>query len=184
MPIENERKLVLDIKNPEGFKNLLESYQYSTTLEFKQGYVNDNTRIREVKENGVVKQLIFTFKKKINGQLIEIETPILQSDFDALWTQVNKVINKVRVAIADENFYTWEVDFFIDQATKEYYLVMAEVELPEGMEMPPSVPPFIADNLLYLVPPTDMRFMNTQLVQPKLVKKTLEDLRNGNKLHA
>jgi CYTH domain-containing protein len=181
--VENERKFVLDVKNPEGFKNMLMNMPTTAVYEYRQGYLNDHTRIREIKHNGEVVDALFTFKKKINGKLREVEKSIPQDDFDALWTDVNKVINKLRVKVMGDDGYTWEVDFFIDQATREFYLVMAEVELPDGMEMPPSVPSFIADNLLYLVPKTDLRFMNTQLVQPKLVKKTLEDLKNG-KFHA
>lgn len=178
MPIENERKFILDIKNPSSFKTTLANWPITNICEYRQGYLNDNTRIREISHQGEVIDALFTYKKKINGKLIEIETSISPDDFKALWTQVHKVINKTRVAVSVGE-YMWEVDFFIDQATRDYYLVMAEVELPDGLDMPDQIPDFITDNLLYLVPQTDLRFTNTRLGQPQIVKKILKDFRDG-----
>lgn len=181
MGIENERKFVLDVRTPEKFLNSLK-HQGHTSRELRQGYLNDQTRIRQVTSAGEVLECLFTFKQPVNGKLVEVETAISLEDFNTLWVKVGKVINKVRVEVPHGDF-VWEVDFFIEEASREYYLVMAEVEMPDGMEMPDTIPAFITDHLLYLVPRTDKRFFNTQLVQPALVRKTIKDLKDGSKLH-
>lgn len=181
MGIENERKFVLDVNEPDKFLNSL-IHQGYTSHTLLQGYLNDQTRIRKSLIADKLEICEFTFKLMVNGKLIEVETEISELDFDTLWVKVGKVINKVRVKVPYGDFI-WEIDFFMEEATGLCYLVMAEVEMPDGMEMPDAIPALVADYLLYLVPRTDKRFFNTQLVQPALVRKTIKDLKDGSKLH-
>lgn len=180
MAIENERKYVLDVPLPKRFMNQLSENNVSLAL--KQGYLNDQTRIRETMESGRSKYH-FTFKQPVNGQLVEIETEITSLDFRLLWVKVDRVINKVRVVVPHDDL-VWEIDFLFEENNQDIYLVMAEVELPDGVEEPSTVPSFISDNLLYMVPRNDYRFFNTRLVQPELVRKTIKDLKDGSKLHS
>lgn len=181
MAIENERKYVLDVEHPRKFMNKL-SEKYSA-LTIKQGYLNDQTRIRESIDEYRRSEYHFTFKLAVNGVLVEIEDKISKRDFALLWTKVDRVINKVRVVVPHDDL-VWEIDFFFEPNNEDMFLVMAEVEMPEGMDAPEVIPDFISDHLLYSVPRNDKRFYNSHLVQPNLVRKTIKDLKDGSKLHS
>ena len=61
----------------------------------------------------------------------------------------------------------------------ETYLVMAEVEMAEHETDPGPLPDFISERLLYAVPKGDMRFVNSRLTQPNVVKKLVQEIKNG-----
>jgi CYTH domain-containing protein len=181
MAIENERKYVLETISQSEFMSRVTGPH--TTYHIRQGYLNDQTRIRQTMKDDELVANYFTFKQPVNGKLIEIETEITTEDFNALWVKVDRVINKVRIAVP-HNDLTWEVDFLYEESNQQIYIVMAEVELPDGVEEPDEVPAFVKDHLVYFVPRHDRRFFNTQLVQPQLVKTTVKELKDGSKLHA
>lgn len=182
MPVENERKFVLKFTGAEAnkFENVVKHLSKAKEFEFRQGYLNENTRIREIVpiSDGPAEYL-FTYKMKVNGKLIEIETDISEHDFNYLWVKVQTVINKNRIKVP-VNGVIWEVDFIKDPSdANNSYLVMAEVELPDGVDAPDFIPDFVSQNLLYAVPIDDRRFDNTRLSSPKVVEKILKGLLNG-----
>ncbi len=179
MPIENERKFVLDHANPQKFQNKLKALPGATSYEFQQGYLDGTARIRRIVDQATGEtHNVFTYKTKVNKDLIEIETEISDDDFNALWIKVDKVITKIRVKVPETD-HLWEVDFFTAANQDGYYLIMAEVELDPTAEMPNTVPSYIDNNLVHLVAVDDKRFGNRQLTRPVTVKKLVEELKNG-----
>lgn len=69
MPIENERKYLLNINSLDEISNIS-----STKLEIKQGYLSKEARIRQV--NDEITSFYFTYKQLIDNNLIEVETEI------------------------------------------------------------------------------------------------------------
>jgi CYTH domain-containing protein len=127
---------------------------------------------------------VFTYKKKVAANIVEIETDIIYEDYAKLWTVVKNIVRKTRAKIKfEENI--WEIDFFTDHETRGVYFVMAEVELPENLIEPKNVPDFIKQNLYYAVPLNDPRFKNKNLSSKKKVAKALdsvkEELKKVNK---
>jgi len=178
MPVENERKYVLSVKDPNAFgRQLLTLGGHSRHL--RQGYLHtgaqSSARIRDV-SNDAEHLPKFTYKHLINGEIVEIENDITPEDFEKLWTKVESRIDKIRVVVPHDDL-VWEVDFFLDEQVQTY-LVMAEVELDEGVELPYSVPSFISDNLLYLVPRDDPRFFNTRLSDADKVRKLVKSVKS------
>lgn len=178
MPVENENKYVLDVPSVEGFANKLRHLKGATAYSFRQGYVNENTRVREIKHHNGAVEYLFTFKMMINGNLIEVEKELDDFDFSQLWIKVDRVIVKTRVAVpVGERI--WEVDFMHTSNGHETYLVMAEVEMGKDETDPGALPDFISEHLLYAVPKGDMRFVNSRLTQPNVVRKLVQDIKNG-----
>lgn len=179
MPIENEQKYILDVKNPTKFFNYVRHLAGAESYQYKQGYLNDNTRIREIKnDDGTCGEWVFTYKNKINKNLIEIETNISERDFNQLWIKVSKVIQKNRVKVPFNNLI-WEIDFITKPGSNDCYLVMVEVEMAEDAIDPGRLPDFVTDNLLYKVLDDDNRFFNTQLTNLRLVEKIIKELKDG-----
>ena len=180
--VENENKYVLDVPNEKAraFRNLMLHQKGAEGFVYRQGYLNENTRIREVKDGntGEAIELLFTYKQMINGKLRESEMTIPQDDFDAYWTKVDRVMYKSRVKVPVGDL-VWEVDFMHTSDGHETYLVMAEVEMPDGQTDPGELPGFISERLLYAVPKGDMRFVNSRLTQPNVVKKLIREIKNG-----
>lgn len=177
--IENERKYVLDIKNEKAYRHEISHMAGAVSYEIKQGYLESNSRIRASTnlQDGFT-DYFFTYKLRVNGKLVEIETRITKADFDLLWLRVDPIITKVRVKVPFQN-RVWEVDFFKRADEPDCYLIMAEVELPEDMLEPEVVPDFIKEHQLHLVEINDKRFNNKQLTRPKTVRQLVKDIKDG-----
>jgi len=103
MPIENERKYLLNINSIDEISKIS-----STKLEIKQGYLSKKARIRQIKSNYSETTLhYFTYKKLVDNNLIEIETEISTKDFLTLWKSISKKhkLKKFRYKI-----FEWEID--------------------------------------------------------------------------
>lgn len=178
MAIENELKFVLDPKNQVSYFTNLLNLDGAKVYNLQQGYLDTSSRVRKVENSTDLKRTnFFTYKTAVNKQLVEIETEISDSDFDKLWTKVNKVIIKKRVVVPLSD-HTWEIDFFQTANKPDYYLVMAEVEMSEFATAPESIPNFISSYLLHAVDKSDMRFNSISLNRPDAVAKLLQELRN------
>lgn len=179
IPIENERKYVLDPKDQNAYFNSLLQQPKAEWIAMRQGYLDGNSRIRQShnRMTDVVRNA-FTYKTKVNKEQIEIETDISSDDFNSLWTKVGKIIVKHRVVVPTVHG-TWEVDFFRASNQKNFYLVMAEVELLRSQEKPILLPQFISANLLLEVEKHDKRFASKNLGRPASVATLLENIRNG-----
>jgi CYTH domain-containing protein len=176
MPVENERKYVLDVNDIRAFNTDLSRAGQTGMLMIKQGYLRGDARIRSTFEWGKRESYTFTYKIAVRpNKLIEIETEISQDDFDDLWSIADRKIEKTR-NIIPVGTLKWEVDYFYDPSG-DMYLVMAEIELDQGYDEPSYVPPFITDHLLYRVTLTDNRFFNTALSDPQAVRETIDELK-------
>jgi CYTH domain-containing protein len=104
---------------------------------------------------------VFTYKRPVNGQVVEIETEISREDFDRLSSQCIERLRKVRYAWTEGPFH-WDIDFFKTESGDTYF-AMAEVEMPEDHRQPPPLPPSLAPHLLATVPAGDPRFQSKRL---------------------
>src|SRR6266540_4344371 len=85
MPIENERKFVL--KDDGDLERRLAERPGVTKSFLRQAYLDvSGMRIRSVEEGGAIRH-VFTYKRPIDGQVVEIETEISAIDFERLWSQ-------------------------------------------------------------------------------------------------
>ena len=159
MPIENERKFVL--KDEATLEAALAASDGVTRSLLRQSYLDvSGMRIRSIEDAAGLRH-VFTYKRLVNGQVVEIETEISRADFDRLSTQCIETLRKVRYAWADGPFH-WDVDFFKTDDGRTYF-AQAEVEMPEDHETPPPLPPRLAPYLLATVPAGDQRFASKRL---------------------
>ncbi|MEH6630718.1 MAG: hypothetical protein V7776_07825 [Halopseudomonas aestusnigri] len=144
MPIENEYKFCLH--DPEGKleKALLASDHFRAGI--KQGYIRKGSRIREwhdLQTNAL--RYIYTYKHRVEDDVIEVETEISQEDFNKLWSVRERDVQKMRFKFSIDDL-TWDVDFLKNQ--NQTYFVIAEVELLEHERNVPEPPALIKDYVL------------------------------------
>lgn len=165
MPIENERKYLLNINSLDEISNIS-----STKLEIKQGYLSKEARIRQV--NDEITSFYFTYKQLIDNNLIEVETEISEKDFLTLWKSISKKhkLEKIRYKIDQ-----CEIDYFYNNG--KVYFAMAEIELPENQEEPTAIPDFIKKHVIHNVAKHDIRFCNANLTLKKS-KKLYKEFKN------
>ena len=177
--IENERKYILYVPAPTKYMNLLKIQPGTVVYNIEQAYLDDRSRVR-MRENQVSgeSEYFFTFKAKTQSGLVEIEKEIDEREFKLLSQVCKHVVRKTRFCVP-VNGLVWEVDFFITDTIEGPYLVMAEVELEEGQELPDSEPDFISDYKLHLVETTDRRFDNARMIRPLSIKLIVEKMKNG-----
>lgn len=161
MPTENERKYVLS--SPEA---VLALWHRSSWSEIRQGYLPGDARIRRQVRGGRTADT-FTYKLSAAGRLIEIETGLDDPrDFDDLWPLTTRRIHKLRRAEVDGHGLHWDIDLFLNDAG-DFYFAMAECEMPETMDAPPSVLPALAGHIRYAVPrERQVEFTNSRLADP------------------
>jgi hypothetical protein len=99
MPIENERKFVL-LDDGKLEPQLAQTPGVTRSL-LRQAYLDvSGLRIRSIETAGT-KRHVFTFKRAVDGQVVEIETDISPADFDRLWSQRRETLQKAR--------YSWQI---------------------------------------------------------------------------
>ena len=174
MPIENERKFVLqddglletELARIPGVKRSL----------LRQAYLDvSGVRIRAIEGEGS-RRHIFTYKRPVDGQVVEIETEISAADFDRLWSQRCETLQKARYSWEDGSFH-WDVDFFKADDGHTYF-AQAEVEMPEDHETPPPLPECLAGHLLAMAPVGDARFTSKRLADRGHAERLLADIRH------
>lgn len=169
MPIENERKYVIDETSESLFAQHAEK-----TLHIDQKYLAINkgfsTRVRSINNC----RFILTVKQDVQGMVgqLEIETEISKEDFDILWKTAYRVISKIRYI-----YKGWEVDFFKTEQGKNY-IAVAEIELPPKVKWPENIPQIIKENIIYVVPIEDKRFSNKKIGNIKYASKLLDHVRH------
>ena len=174
MPIENERKFVLE--NDGNLERLLGQAPGVKRAILVQAYLDTpGLRLRAIEAGGRLRH-IFSYKRAISGQVVEIETEIDDADFRRLWSLRRETLWKVRYSWPDGRF-KWDVDFFkaIDGKT---YFVLAEVEMPEGVTAPPPLPPSLAPHLLTQAPHEDPRFTSKRLSDRVYAERLLQVIRD------
>lgn len=172
MPIENERKFVLN--DDGGLEARVGAAPGVERSLLQQAYL-DSAGVRIRSSEGVVgKRHVFTYKCTVDGQVVEIETPISASDFARLWTRRQQSLSKVRYSWPDGVFH-WDVDFFKRDDGSTYF-AQAEVEMPEDETEPPPLPALLAGHLLAIVPAGDSRFASKYLTDQAHAQRLLADI--------
>jgi CYTH domain-containing protein len=178
MPIENERKFVLD--DDGKLEQQLAQAPGVTRSVLRQAYLDvSGLRIRAIEAHGT-KRHVFTYKRDVDGQVVEIETDISAVDFDRLWSQRRETLQKVRYSWPDGRFQ-WDVDFFKTDDGRTYF-AQAEVEMPEHDKEPPPLPPRLAGHLLATAPAGDRRFASKQLADRTHAENLMAEIRRKGKI--
>ena len=160
MPIENERKYVLGDLSGAHEAQLAASPGVTRAF-LRQAYLEaPGLRIRSI-EMTEGTRYIFSFKRTINEQMVEIETDISKADFERLWTLRRETLQKMRFSWGDGPFH-WDVDFFKGEDGKTYF-AMAEVEMPETHTEPPVPQSILSSHVLLLAPRGDPAFTSKRL---------------------
>ena len=178
MPIENERKFVL--LDDGKLEQQLAHVPGVTKSFLRQAYLDvSGMRIRSLEADGR-KRYVFTYKREVDGQVVEIETDISALDFDRLWSQRREMLQKARYSWNDGPFH-WDVDFFKTDQGRTYF-AQAEVEMPADDKAPPPLPPRLAGHLLATAPAGDPRFSSKRLADPAHAEGLLADIRKKEKI--
>lgn len=183
MGIENERKILLDTSKSAQLWKDLKSARLEHGVQFMditQGYLSGSARIRHVVPHepaaGDPRELhIFTYKTKVSGSTVEIETQISVHDYHKLMLIVKPLVLKTRAKICQGDL-TWDIDFFKTPKSGQVYLMMAEVEMPEFQTEQPDLHPLLHPYALKWIDLGDKRFNNKNLANIKKVQKTLIEL--------
>lgn len=174
MPIENERKFVLDDISG-ALEARLAAGPGVTRLFLRQAYLEaSGLRIRLIEGTAGTRH-IFSFKREVEGQMVEIETDISKVDFDRLWKIRRETLQKARYSWPDGHFH-WDVDFFKTDDGRTYF-ALAEVEMPEDATTPPPPPPSLAPHVLLLAPRGDPRFTSKRLSDQGHAERLLAETR-------
>ncbi|WIM13883.1 CYTH domain-containing protein [Enhydrobacter sp.] len=179
MPIENERKFVL-LDDDGQLEAQLAQEPGITRSVLRQAYLDTSgVRIRAI-GRGETMRHVFTYKRPVDGQMVEIETDLSAVDFDRLWKLRRETLSKVRYSWDDARFH-WDVDFFKAAEGKTYF-ALAEVEMPEDETVPPAVPPRLKRHVLGLVPFGDPRFTSKRLADQTHAERLMAEIRRSGKV--
>jgi CYTH domain-containing protein len=173
MPIENERKFVLE--NDGRLELLLAQAPGVTRGLIVQAYLETpGVRLRVVELAGK-RHHIFTYKRPVEGEVVEIETYITAEDFGRLWKLRAETLQKVRYSWPDGR-YGWDVDFFKSTDGRTYF-AMAEVEMPPGDMQPPPLPPRLMPHVIFTAPYGDPRFSSKRIANQQHAENLLREIR-------
>jgi CYTH domain-containing protein len=162
MPTENEMKFLLRLNCESKITPFC-----TTAKDIKQGYLftskGASLRVRRSQIRGSSgSSYTMTYKSHTHaGRVVEIETSIDERDFSDLWPQCVQKLVKTRY-ICPHKKDVWEIDFFHCHRD-ETYIVIAEIEMPEGKQRPNVIPDFVKECLVMEVPLTDCRFSSKLL---------------------
>ncbi|MCW5733134.1 MAG: hypothetical protein KIS73_03375 [Enhydrobacter sp.] len=174
MPIENERKFVLE-DDDGSLERTLARTPGVTRGELRQAYLDlSGLRIRAIDAGGKTRH-IFTYKRLVDDQIVEIETEISPIDFERLWKIRRETLQKARYSWTDGRFH-WDVDFFRTDEGRTYF-ALAEVEMPESDTVPPQPPAILKPHVLLLAPRNDPRFTSKRLADRGHAERLLADVR-------
>ncbi len=172
MPTENERKFVL--RNDRELELRLAQAPGVTRSLIVQAYLDSlGVRIRAIEAAGEV-QRIFTFKRPVDGQVVEIETELEPADFNRLWKLRRETLQKVRYSWPDGRFH-WDVDFFKSRDGSTYF-ALAEVEMPAHERVPPPVPPCLKPYVLGQAPEGDLKYTSKRLANQAHAQQLLREI--------
>ena len=178
MPIENERKFILLDDDKLEAQLALDPGVARSVL--RQAYLDaSGVRIRAIKKGGAIHH-VFTYKRPVDGQIVEIETGISPIDFERLWKLRRETLSKVRYSWEEGRFH-WDVDFFKTEAGKTYF-ALAEVEMPEEETVPPAAPARLQKHVLGLAPFGDPRFTSKRLADQAHAERLMAEIRRSGKV--
>lgn len=153
MPVEHEYKYILRDDNKELIKELCEKYPIQ---HIHQVYCTKNNRFRAIVKEGKKKttaKWYHTFKKKINGEVLEIETEVAFEDYKMICEAENLgELHKIRFTIPQEHGQ-WDIDFLLTAPLAkggEVYFSCCECEQPKEFDV--SVPLILTKFIRFEVP--------------------------------
>lgn len=176
MSIEHEYKYILDSDNTELINKLSSKY---ATQHIHQVYSTKNNRFRAIVKHGKKKTSVkwyHTFKKKINGEVLEIETEVEKDDFDMIQRGENLgELYKIRFTIPQE-YGQWDIDFLLTAPLANggtVYFSCCECEQPKEYEV--IVPKILAKWIRYEVPHENSTlFSNFKLANQEYARTAIE----------
>lgn len=179
MSVENERKLLLDVNRANELLTQLRKCPDIQLFDVTQGYLNGAGRIRHIVPHKQTQfsseTYLFTYKTRVQGSVVEIETEIGTHDYQKLFLIAKPWLVKTRAKFQQGN-YTWDMDFFRTPKQGSIYLCMAEVEMPEFEVDCPDILPILQPYAVQWIENGDKRFNNKNLWNPKKVMKTLASM--------
>jgi hypothetical protein len=177
MPVEHEFKYILNEDNQKLREELAKKYP---TQHIHQVYVTKNNRFRAIVKEGKKKttsKWYHTFKKKINGEVLEIESEVIVDDYKMICDGENLgELYKVRYTIPQEHGQ-WDIDFLLTAPLSQggtIYFSCAECEQPKEYEV--SVPLLLTKYIKYEVPhESSSTFSNFKLSNQEYARTAIED---------
>jgi hypothetical protein len=177
MPIEHEYKYILSDESEELMNRLEDKYPKQ---HIHQIYVTKNNRFRAIVKTTKKKttaKWYHTFKKKINGEVLEIESEISSDDFDIIRQSENLgELHKIRFTIPQEHGQ-WDIDFLLTDTLINggvVYFSCCECEQPKELDV--FVPEILAKYIRYEVPHEHSGvFTNAKLVDQNYAKTVVEN---------
>jgi CYTH domain-containing protein len=183
VPVENELKVILHADNLPALLNAIKKLPESNTYDITQGYLSGSTRIRHVvpHDSSSKEQFLFTFKKSVLGNVVEIETEISVHDYHKLFLIVKPVVHKTRIKYKNGN-HTWDIDFFKTPKNGNIYLAMAEVEMSEFEFETPEPLDILKPYIVKWVEVGDKRFSNKNLWNAGKVSQIVREITSAKKI--
>lgn len=182
--IENELKYVLQPSMyTEALQKLIPEMKDLYRYQLRQYYLQGHGRVR-ASESEYYNNTIYTFTYKVDlvsGDVEEFEMDITETAFDRASVTSKSSLVKVRYTYKEPGAdWYWDIDFFIRPHDGTVYFAMAECEMPEGMEEPPSVPTFITNRLIYAVPRYETSvFSSRKMTDIAYAERILQELMDG-----
>lgn len=176
MPVEHEYKYILN----DDIQPLIDSLEGKyATQHIHQVYATKNNRFRAIVKQGkkkVTAKWYHTFKKKINGEVLEIESEIPSEDFEMIRKADNLgELYKIRYTIPQEHGQ-WDIDFLLTAPLREggtIYFACCECEQPKEFEV--FVPKILTKYLRFEVPHEHSTlFSNFKLANQEYAKVAID----------
>ena len=174
MPVEFEMKFVL-----KDAEKLLAQFREEDLIRIDQIYLKDGARFRRLQQGSKVKH-VFTYKAKIAGKLLEVETPVTQDDFELAELGKVRELHKIRVIYRDPHTgLLWDIDFLLD-TDRTIYFAMAELEREDGDHSPVRIADILRKHVELAVPYEHSTiFTNHKLTDEAYAATVLERYRAG-----
>lgn len=173
MPVENEFNYVLHDADG-GLRGRLDHVPGVRRFDMRQGYLDEDTRLRAFHDldTGEV-SYVFSFKRKVGGESIEVEKDIPAEDFRKLYGECATKLRKTRYAFVEGGVH-WDVDFLRTKSGRTYF-VKAEAEVPADVKEAPEPCASIAPCVI-AVPGKARGFSSRRLADDFYAKRVLETL--------
>lgn len=166
---ENELKFV--VRDYDELETLLTPYGW---MDIEQAYLTPQCRVRRIIYPNGARQHYFTFKQRLdNGDNLEIEPVIPETQFVEAWEHTKERLRKRRIVVEHGNL-KWDIDFYRWRTGR--YFVVAEVEMPPQMREPDDILPALVPHLVYAVPRSDGRFAARRLADEEHARAVAHQL--------
>ncbi len=180
MPVENELKYLLPVSDqPATVVAAVERARMvggARLDRLQQAWIEGpRARVRRIEpEFGPIEHR-FTWKRRVGTRPIEFETVIEPADFDALWSEADCSLAKLRLTPIAAGVDRWCLDI-IPSRSGAACLLVAEVEMPEDQLAPTTLPDWLAGRVLHAVP-VMAGWSNHALAAPGAIDSTIAAVR-------